>query len=113
MRLRLRRSTYAPWAGLFLGAVAWFAHNQVSHAVYWDCHAGGALLTAGTALAFGAVAVAGGLISWAGRKAPPSSTDRPESRAFGAIVGAMAAALFTFGILLQALSGFIVPGCAP
>jgi putative copper export protein len=113
MKSRLRRSSFAPWAGLFLGALAWFGHNQVSNAVYWDCRLGGALLTAGTAIGFGALAIVGGLISWAGRAAPPSSTDRPESRAFGSVVGVMAAAIFLFTILLQALAGFIVPGCAP
>lgn len=110
--IRLRQSMLAPWAGVFLGALAWFAHHQVgSNANYWDCSLDRVWLTAGSGLLFGAVAAVGGVISWLARAAPPSSAGRPESRGFAAALGAMAAALFLFAILLQALSGLIVPGC--
>lgn len=112
MRVRLRRSSLAPWAGVFLGAIAWFAQHQgASNAVYWDCRLGGPWLTAGTGVACAAVIVAGGLVSWKARAAPPSTPDRPESRSFAGWVGAGTAAVFLFAVLLQTLSGFIVPGC--
>ncbi|HEY8573017.1 hypothetical protein [Phenylobacterium sp.] len=115
MKRRDLRSGYAAWAGTFLGAVAWFGHNQVSHAVYWNCDAAGPLLTAGTALLAIAVAALGGWISWNARPAPapPESTDRREGHTFSGLVSTGAAALFIFAILLQGLSGFIVPGCSP
>jgi hypothetical protein len=115
MKLPDLSSGYAAWAGTFLGAVAWFAHNQVSHAVYWKCDAGGPLLTGLTALIAAAVAALGGWISWKARRveAPPESTDRPEGHTFSGLVSAGAAALFVFAILLQGFSGFVVPGCAP
>jgi hypothetical protein len=109
---RLFRTSYAPWAGVFLSALAWFLHHQLgSNITFWSCRAGGPLLTAGLGLAFGLIAAGGGLISWQARAAPPSSADRPESRTFGAMVGAGCAALFCFAILLQMISGFVVPGC--
>lgn len=109
---RLYRTSYAPWAGVFLGALAWFLHHQLgSNVTYWSCRAGGPLLTAGLGLAFALIAAGGGLISWQSRHAPPSSADRPDSRLFAAIVGAGCAATFCFAILLGALAGLIVPGC--
>ncbi|WP_374471791.1 hypothetical protein [Phenylobacterium sp.] len=112
MKPALSRSHLAPWAGVFLGAAAWFAQHQTgSNAVYWDCRLGGPWLTAATGLACAAVVVAGGLISWKARAAPPESADRPETRAFAAYVGAGTAAIFLLAVTLQTLSGFIVPGC--
>lgn len=112
MRLRLRRSSIAPWAGIFGGALAWFLHHQIaSNAVYFDCRSGGPLLTAGLGLIFGLAAAASGLVSWRARRAPPSSVDRPESRDFAGAMGAMGAAVFAFAILLQSASGLVVPGC--
>ena len=115
MRLPGLDSGYAAWAGTFLGAAAWFAHNQVSTAIYWNCDAGGPLRTGLTALLAIAAAAVGGWISWKARPAPspPESADRPEGHTFSGLVSAGAAALFIFAILLQGLSGFIVPGCAP
>lgn len=112
MSLRLRRSSLPPWTGVFVGAAAWFAqHQAASNAVYWDCRLGGPWLTAGTGLACAALIVAGGLISWRARAAPPSSAGRPESRDFAAWLGVGAAAVFLFAVVLQTVSGFIVPGC--
>ena len=113
MRRPLVQTAYAPWAGVFLGAVGWFGQHQTgSSAVYWDCRMGGPWLTAGTGLAAAAVVVAGGLISWAARTAPADSEGRQETRRFAAWVGAGSAGMFLFAVLLQTLTGFIVPGCA-
>jgi hypothetical protein len=109
---RWRRSAAAPWAGLFLGALAWAAHHQAgSNTVYWDCQLGGALLTGGLGLVCGLVAAGGGLVSWLSREAPPSSHGRPESRAFAAMVSVMGAGVFLLAIGFQTLAGFVIPGC--
>lgn len=111
--MRLRRSHFAPWTGLYVGFVAWYLHQQAaSSAVYWDCRLGSALLTGGLGLASVAAIVAGGLISWRARAAPPNAEGRPESRAFAGFVGAASAGLFLVATLFQALSGFILTGCA-
>lgn len=102
------RAAYAPWAGLFLGAAAWFLHHQlVSNVTYWECARGGPVLTGVLGLLFVIAATVGGLISWRARDAP----EGPRSGRFAAVVSAGAAAIFGFAILLQALSGFIIPGC--
>lgn len=112
MTLKLRRSALAPWTGVFLGALAWFAHHQIaSGANYWDCTIHRMWLTAGTGVVFGLVAAAGGAVSWRARTISPANPDRPGSRSFAGAVGAMAAAIFVFAIFLQSLSGLIVPGC--
>jgi hypothetical protein len=112
MTPKLRTSAYAPWAGMFVGALAWFAHHQIgSNADFWSCRAGGPLLTVGLGLVFGLIAAAAGWVSWRTRIAKPANPDRPESRMFAAVVSAGSAALFCFAIILQSLSGLIVPGC--
>lgn len=102
------RAAYAPWAGLFLGALAWFLHHQlVSNVTYWECSRGGPWLTGGLGLVFALIAGLGGVVSWRARAAP----DGPRSGPFAVWVSAGSAAIFAFAILLQALSGFIIPGC--
>jgi hypothetical protein len=109
---RWRRSALTPWAGLFLGALAWAVHHQAgSDAVYWDCRLGGPLLTGGLGLVCGLVAAGGGLASWMSRQAPPSAHGRPETRGFAAMVSVMGAGVFLLAIVTQALAGFIIPGC--
>jgi hypothetical protein len=106
------RETLAPWAGLFVGAAAWIAHHQFgSDRVYWSCTGGGPLLTGGLGLACFALAAAAGFISWNARPSPAPDTEGPTGRTFVSVMSAGCAAIFCFAILLQSLSGFIVPGC--
>lgn len=105
------RSAVKPWAGLFLGALAWFVHHQVgSDLIGRNCRLGGPLLTGGLGLACGLVAVVGGAISWRARREP---TGVGEVRNFAGTVGAATAAIFLLTILLQSLIGFVVPRCFP
>jgi len=103
---------YAAWSGLFVGAAAWFAHHQVtSDRVYWACTTGGPLLTGGLGALCFIIAAGSGLVSWRARSGRPDRTEGPESSTFAGVVSAGAAALFCFAILLQGLTGFIVPAC--
>lgn len=107
MSARASSGSFAPWAGLFLGAAAWFAQHQVCSAtIYWDCRLGGPVLTAGVGLAAAVVTVAGGWMSWWTYRAK----DRSNRSVSGAI-GAGSAAIFLLAILFQSLIGFIVPAC--
>jgi hypothetical protein len=104
-------SVWAPWAGLFLGAAAWFLHHQAgSDANYWDCKVGGAAFIIGLGVACGAVAAFGGAISWAARK-PAEGPTAEQNRQFAALVGTAAAAIFLLTIALQTLAGALVPAC--
>ena len=110
--MRLARSPYAPWAGLFVGAVAWFTHHQAgSNFTYWDCRASGGWLTVGLGLVALLVTAGAGFVSWRACETPPDSQDGSNTRNFGGWVSAGSAALFAFAILLQMLTGLIVPGC--
>ena len=107
----LDRHALRPWAGLFLGAAAWFVHHQAgSDTIYWDCQLGGPLLTAGLGLVCGLVTAVGGVVSWRARK---ETVGVGNNRAFAGVVGAACAGIFLLTILFQSLIGFIVPACFP
>jgi hypothetical protein len=111
MRDGRRASLWAPWAGLFLGAAAWFLHHQAgSDANYWDCKVGGAGFTIGLGVACAVVAAGGGLISWRARKLPEGPAAE-QNRQFAAMVGAAGAAIFLLAIAFQTLAGALVPAC--
>lgn len=104
------KSAFAPWAGLFLGAVGWFAHQQTgSGANAWDCHMGGALTVLGLTLVFGGLAVLGGVISWRARR--PVEGPGAETRRFSGLVGTATAGIFLLAIVFDTLAGLIVPAC--
>jgi hypothetical protein len=105
---RLRRSPLSPWAGLFVGAAAWFLHHQAgSNANVYACHVAGGPYVIVVGLACAALAIIGGVVSW--RAEPPAET--PQSHRFARIVGMAAAAIFTLAIGFQVLGGAIVPDC--
>ncbi len=110
---RLVASPLAPWAGLFLGALAWFGQQQICASVIaWDCRLGGPLLTAGLGLAAALITAAGGLISWrARRRLAAAPQEGPHSRSVAGVIGAGAAGIFLLAIFFQSLTGVIVPAC--
>jgi hypothetical protein len=110
---RLTTSPLAPWAGLFLGALAWFGQQQICASVIsWDCRLGGPLLTAGLGALAAVITVAGGLVSWrAHRRLAAAPQEAPHSRSVAGVIGAGAAAVFLLAIFFQALTGVIVPAC--
>jgi uncharacterized membrane protein len=108
---RAVRSALTPWAGVFLGAAAWFIHQQAgSGGDYWDCHLTGPFWSIGVGIVCGAIAVIGGVISWGSRRS--AGEDRSETRRFSGIVGAASAGIFLMAILFQILASLIVPACA-
>jgi len=111
MSPRAVRSALTPWAGLFLGAGAWFLHQQGgAGGDYWDCHLGGPFWAAGLTLVCAAIAVTGGVISWRSRRT--AGEDRAQTRRFSGIVGTASAGIFLMAILFGALGSLIVPACA-
>lgn len=108
----LKRSPWAPWSGVFAGAFGWFLHQQAgANANYWDCRFGGPLWTVGLGLVCAAIILVGAAVSWRARRAPSEGEDRPEARAFAGLVGAVAALIFLFAMLLDVLASLTVPAC--
>lgn len=109
---RLADSDFAPWGGLFGGALGWWLHHEVgAYLAFYDCSLGGPVLTVGLALACGALVAAGVWVSWRAFRAPAGGGPRDETRRFAALVGFGAAGLFSLAILYQTLAGFILTGC--
>ena len=106
---RAQSSALTPWAGLFLGAAAWFAHHQIgSDANIWNCHAAGGALVVGVGVACGLVTLGGGVVSW---MAQVQHGDGRQNRVFARIVGMTAAGIFLLAIAFQTLAGVLVPAC--
>ena len=98
-----------PWAGLALAGLAWaMAHQTGSISVFDDCQAGTPLFNAIVNLLGLALAVLGGLFSW---RIWRRGADETEGRRFLGLTAALLALLLTFALLLQLISGFIVPRC--
>lgn len=107
---RLRTSPLAPWAGLFVGAFAWFLHHQGgSNANVFDCHVAGSAYVVGLGVACAVLAAAGGLISW--RAEVPEPEPGKQNSGFARMVGATSAGIFLLAIAFQTLAGVLVPPC--
>jgi hypothetical protein len=106
----LQTSALAPWAGLLLGAAAWFAHHQIgADSNIWDCRSAGGAFTIVVGLICGAITLGGGLISWVAQA--PEDGETRQNRGFARIVGMTGAAIFLLAIGLQTLAGVLVPAC--
>ncbi len=109
------RERLAPWAGLIAGSVAAMTQQQVASIIAQDdCAAPGALISGGTGLIALLVVGFGGWLSLRVYRESNVDQTTPDagSRRFIGAVSAMAAALFGLFIIVQILSGFIVPRCA-
>ena len=97
-----------PWAGLFLAGAAWFAAHQVgSTSVFDDCEAGSPLFIVIVNLTGILLALLGAYWSWhIWRRG-----EETEGRKFLGLLGLLFAALLLFALVLQLVSGFIVPRC--
>ena len=108
------RAALSPWAGLFLGAAAWFVHQTVgADADDLARRMGGPLWTFLLTLVCGAVTGVGGWISWTSGRRGERADPSPQSRRFAGRVGATSAAVFLLAILLQTLADLIVPPGRP
>ena len=98
-----------PWAGLVLAALAWFgAHQAGSTTAFDDCAGANPLFNALVNLIGLALAIGGGFFSW---KIWRRGADETEARRFLGLTGLLLAALLCFALVLQLVSGFIVPRC--
>lgn len=114
MSTRLAETSWAPWAGLFVGALAWAAHHQIgSNIVYVQCsHMDGRLIIViGAALLVATLAAT--LLSWESRRTGQATEHAVEMRRFVAWLGAAGGALFALAIVFQTAAGFLAPTCAP
>ena len=98
-----------PWAGLVLASLAWFgAHQAGSNAAFDDCELTDWAFNATVNLVGLALALGGGFFSW---KIWRRGAEETEGRRFLGLTGMMVATLLTFALILQFVSGFIVPRC--
>ena len=106
----LRASPWTPWTGLFVGALAWFADQQISSAGdAWDCHVLGGPFVVAVGLVCIALTAAGGLASWGLR---PQAPDKDlQNRTFARMIGAGAAAIFILAIAFGTWAAVLLPGC--
>lgn len=105
-------SPLAPWMGWLCGPTAWVIHHQgIADSVYFDCHVGEGgvdVLVGGLCIL---MALAGGVLSWAGRDGPEEGVNT-RNRWFIAAVGLGMGLLFTVALSFQTLASLIIPGCA-
>jgi hypothetical protein len=97
-----------PWAGLVLAGLAWFfAHQTGSISVFDDCTAGTPLFILIVNLLGIALALLGAYWSWQIWR----RGEETEGRRFLGLLGLLFAGLLLFALVLQLVSGFIVPQC--
>jgi hypothetical protein len=114
MTMRLAESRWAPWAGLFMGAIAWGAHHQIgSNLVYLRCSPADRWLVIALGAAFLAVAFGATLLSWVSRRSGQQTEHAVEMRLFTAWISTAAGALFALAIAFQIAAGLLAPTCAP
>lgn len=97
----------APWLGICGASVGWFLSHQLgSNAAFDDCRTG----DAGYVLLVGLIglllAAAGGYFSW-----DVWRRDEDPPRRFLGLVGLLLALVAIFAIVLQSVSGLILPDC--
>ena len=102
------RDGFMPWAGLALGTTGYFLSHQIgSDSTFQDCRIGSPLIVIlGTLLALVVIAL-GALGSWrvyTGEAEPPA-------RRMIAVVGLLACALYTIGVILPLIASLVIPRC--
>lgn len=98
----------APWLGMLGAAVGWFLSHQLgSNAAFDDCRTGNAGYVLLVGLIGLALAAGGGFFSWdVWRRG-----DETQARRFLGLVGLLLALIAIFAIVLQSVSGLILPDC--
>jgi hypothetical protein len=94
----------AKWSGAWLGAVAWFADQQiVATTAYANCPAYSRELALGVGIGCALLAVAGGWHSWRARQALPAEGER-----FIATISVLLAAISILAILFGTTAGVVL-----
>ena len=108
MKTERIRDGFMPWAGLALGTAGYFIAHQIgSDATFQDCRIGSPLVVLlGTLLGL-AIIGAGALGSWR----VYAASNEPPARRLVAVVGLLASALYTIGVVLPLIAALIIPRC--
>ena len=108
MKTKSIRDGFMPWAGLALGTTGYFLAHQIgSDSTFQDCTVGSPwIVVFGTVVGL-AVLGLGALGSW---RVYGADSETPARRLV-AIVGLLACALYTLGILLPFVAALIIPPC--
>jgi hypothetical protein len=102
------RDVFMPWAALALGTIGYFTAHQIgSDSTFQDCCIGSPLIVILGALVGLLIIGLGALGSWrvyaAGSEAP--------ARRLVAVVGLLACALYTMGVILPFIASLVIPRC--
>ena len=102
------RDGFMPWAGLALGTVGYFITHQIgSDSTFQDCRVGSPwIVLLGTLLGLAIIGL-GALGSWRIYAAEAE----PPARRLVAIVGLLACALYTIGVVLPLIAALVIPRC--
>ena len=102
------RDGFMPWAGLALGTAGFFVAHQIgSDATFQDCRIGSPLIVLlGTLLGLAVIGL-GALGSWR----IYAARDEAPARRLVAVVGLLACALYTIGVLLPLIAAMVIPRC--
>ena len=108
MRTQEIRDGFMPWAGLALGTVGYFIAHQVGgDSTFQDCRVGSPLVVIiGTLVALSIIGL-GALGSWRVHV----GEEEGQARRLVAIVGLMACALYSIGVMLPLIAALIIPRC--
>jgi hypothetical protein len=105
MRATRAHDLVIAWAGLLIGAIAWYAAHELSFYLVRDnCRS--PWIAPAIHLAALAAAVGGGIVSAGARRAA-----RDEMQLMSAWIGAGAAALFSLALLFQGVASLVYSGC--
>ena len=102
------RDTFMPWAGLALGTFGYFLTHQLgSDSTFQDCRFSSPWIVILAVVAGLVVILLGALGSW---RVYASDNETPARRLV-AIVGLLACALYTIGVILPAIAALVIPRC--
>ena len=97
-----RLARFGKWSGSWLGAIAWFADQQItSMTVYASCPERTHTLAVGVGVACAVVALLGGIHSWSVYRSLPAGESASASRRTDRFIAAMS--LLLAGISLLAI----------
>jgi len=102
------RDRFMPWSGLALGTAGFFLAHQVgSDSSFQDCRVGSpSMVVVGTIAGLALIAL-GAFGSWRIYAADPET----PARKLVAVVGLMATAFFTLGVILPFVASLVIPRC--
>ncbi|MDB5437935.1 MAG: hypothetical protein JWM33_362 [Caulobacteraceae bacterium] len=107
-----QRSKFAPWSGLFAGALGWVLDHQIgAHGLEWNCQTNGPAPNLMLGAACSALVALGMWVAWASRSDSDLAAGRPEVRRLGVPISLAAGAIFLLAIAFQTVAGLIIPAC--